>query len=176
MKLTYRVDRRKRGLDNLARMYESLGAGKGRRTVSIQAGIFDTSRRTAGTKLFQGKAHKILEKLTNAAVASLQEYGTSTIPARPFIGPPLKMFKRKYVTMIVAALKDAMKAEREVPKSVWRKIGAAMKRDIKDYVLKGDGVPPPNAPSTLAHKRGDRTLVDSKQMIKSVDYRVVTNT
>lgn len=175
MKFTYRVDRRKRGLDNLARMYESLGTGRGKRTVSIEVGIFDTARRVKGQKTIRGKVRVVLEELTNAAVASLQEYGTSTIPARPFIGPMLRQNRRKYVHMIAAAVRDAQKVNEQVPKSVWNKIGATMKRDIKEYVLKGLGVPPPNAPSTIAAKGSSRTLVDSKQMIRSVDYRVVTN-
>lgn len=180
MKFTMRQEHRGPGLESqVKQMFESVGVKSAGRGVNIRAGILDGSRRSAGTTALGGggrlgklQARKVLQKLTNATVASLMEYGTSTAPARPFIGPTFKKNRGRYLIMITETIMRAQREHRQVRKSEWNKIGAQMKKDIKDYVLKGAGVPPPNADSTIAKKGSSRPLVDSRQMISAVDYSV----
>lgn len=139
----------------------------------VKAGVFGGSRRMGGNKRAGSGS------LTNAQAALLAEYGTSRAPARPWISPVFIRNRKKYAARIAAAVKRARKNKKGIMTEVRRelaKVGVVMVTDIRNYVLKTPlpGVLPPNAPSTIARKGSNRTLVDTHQMVDSVSYKIVS--
>lgn len=113
--------------------------------------------------------------LSMPQLASTKEFGTKTEPARPWIGPPIRRNRKKYNDRLSRAVRAARKAKKVEPVlTALRAIGGSMVKDIRAGVLESPlpGIPPPNAPSTLASKKGTRTLVDTHQMVDSVSFKV----
>ena len=120
--------------------------------------------------------------LTNAEIAAIHEFGTGTIPARPFISASFEQGKPGYINDLKKLL-GAVFAGRLQVMQVFDIMGSRISTDIKKFVTAGDQVPPPNAESTRIRKekktkRGGvpglvRTLVDTGQMINSVTWQVI---
>lgn len=118
--------------------------------------------------------------LNNATLAAVHEYGTDTIPARPFVGPTFDTHQQKYEAMMRQWLGWVLSGHGNLQQGIGL-LGLEMVSDIRKYVTAGDQVPPPNAPSVLAMKMekssgspwGVRTLVWSGQMIGSMAHAVV---
>lgn len=113
---------------------------------------------------------------TNLDVALFNEYGTRTIPARPWIGPSFDKNRAKYERQLAKGLEAVYEGRGDVETLLGR-LGAEGAADMKNYVTQGAEVPPPNAPGTLEHKqaKGDgdpRTLVDTGQMVGAVSWEV----
>lgn len=147
------------------------------RKAYVKAGVLGSKSRVAkggkGAKP-AGGAKPAAPGITNAALASIHEYGLGSVPARPWIGPPFRAHRKDYLARLVKAYKAAVKTgnaslvERELGR-----LGLLMVADIKNYVTQGPGVPPPNAPSTIAAKGSSRPLVDTAGMVNSVTHQVV---
>jgi phage gpG-like protein len=52
-------------------------------------------------------------------------------------------------------------------------VGQQVVSDVKGRILEGEGIPPPNAPSTVRRKGSSRPLVDTGQLLNSLTYQVV---
>lgn len=114
--------------------------------------------------------------LTNAQLASVHEYGLGNSPARPWIGPPFRLNRKKYMERLVKAYRKALKDQQPVQVlHELERLGFLMAADIKNYVTQSalPGIPPPNAAVTIARKGSSRTLVDSSQMVNSVTHKVI---
>lgn len=109
--------------------------------------------------------------VTNLDVAMFNEHGTRHMPARPFIGPSFDKNRPKYERQLATGLRKIYEGTME-PEQVLELVGAQGAADIKAYVTQGASVPPPNAPSTVAAKGSDRTLVATGQMIGAVTWEV----
>lgn len=111
--------------------------------------------------------------LSNAELASIHEYGLGNVPARPWIGPPFRAKREVYFKFLSDAYQKALKDGKpaEVEKAL-ALLGQKMVADIKRYVTEGEGVPPPLKPKTIARKKSSRPLVDSSEMLNSVNYKV----
>lgn len=125
------------------------------------------------------------DKLTNAQLAVWLEFGTSSMPARPFIRPAFELNRTKYQALIRRLVaKELYKGQAGYERAL-AIVGQAMASDMKKYVTAGPQIPPPNAPSTLARKQAKtvtsgkakggevRTLVDSGRLVGSITYAVV---
>jgi len=120
--------------------------------------------------------------LTNAQLAVWLEYGTSGMPARPFIKPAFELHREKYKTLLKKLVaKDLYKGQRGYERALGV-IGTVMASDMKKFVTKGPEVRPTNAPSTKQRKqalsvkgtKGDtRTLVDTSRLVGSITHAVV---
>lgn len=165
MKLTYKVVRRSvQGALDSQKLAQEFAAV---RASYVKAGVLASEHKSQ--KRPDGS------NLTNAELASINEFGLGNAPPRPFIGPPFRLNRKKYMKRLITAYKAALKAGRpsKVTTELGR-LGLMMEADIKNYVTQGPGVPPPNAPSTIARKGSSRTLVDSSEMINSVTSKVVS--
>lgn len=120
------------------------------------------------------------EALTNPELGIVHEFGTSRIPARPFLRPSVAKNAQKYEQLLAAALKKAITGETAYEKSL-ALIGQVAAADVKNYVTQGAPIPPPNAPATLRRKealtrRGStgspRTLVDTGRMVGAITYAI----
>ena len=106
--------------------------------------------------------------LTVAQVAAFNEYGTSTIPARPFMkqawenhGNELKQACQQANNMILNG---------KTAENAAAMLGAYGVRLIQEEIV--DGGFAPNAPSTIRKKKSDTPLIDTGNMRQSVKYVV----
>lgn len=147
------------------------------RKAYVKAGVLGNAQRVAkGGKNAKpaGGAKPAAPGITNAALASIHEYGLGNAPARPWIGPPFRAKRADYLKRLVKAYKQAVQnANASLVERELGRLGLQMVADIKNYVTQGPGVPPPNAPSTIAAKGSSRPLVDTSGMVNSVTHQVV---
>lgn len=119
------------------------------------------------------KASRSDDNITNPQLASIHEYGTSSVPARPFIMPSFHENRDSYMKLLQKGYHDAVLGNRpDAFVRMLRLIGQKMAADIKTRVTAGPHIPPPLSPVTIARKGSSRPLVDTGQMIRSVDYEV----
>ncbi len=113
--------------------------------------------------------------LSNSQLASIHEYGLGNVPARPWIGPPFRLKRDEYFKFLADAYQKALKAGKpsEVEKALGL-LGLKMTADIKKYVTEGEGVPPPLKAATIKRKGSSRPLVDTGELLNSVQFQVVT--
>lgn len=92
------------------------------------------------------------ETLTMPQLAAVHEFGLPPlIPERPHVGPAFDRNRARYEALLTRLLQRWMDGVLEL-KQVLGLIGLEMVADIRRYITEGPGVPPPNAPSTLARK------------------------
>jgi hypothetical protein len=119
----------------------------------------------------QGAEESHGEGLTTLQVAIWNEFGTVNMPARSFV----RAWFDENVAQIRADLKSLMKLvvagkmtkERALDLIAVRCVGQIQERMAA-------GIPPPNAPSTIAKKGGGKTtpLIDTGQLRAAVSSRV----
>lgn len=158
MKLTTTTQHIDRGLARIVKHFETMRARKSYVKVGV-LGKKDT--RDSG-------------EITNAQLASIHEYGLGNVPARPFLRPPFEQNKAAYLEILRDAFAAALKSKGpEGYKRALALVGQRLATDIKNYVTTGEGVGPPLADSTIVRKGSSRPLVDTGQLIRSVDYEVI---
>lgn len=127
--------------------------------------------------------------LTVAEIGVVNEFGTADkrIPARPFVRPTFDRLREELTQdagklLVKVVLDRTMTAEQAL-----NILGLKLASAIRSYIVDGSGVPPPNAPSTLARKlargewnaghakMGPRTLVDTGRMLSAIAWAVVVD-
>lgn len=126
----------------------------------------------------------------NVELGIIHEYGTRTIPARPFIGPAFARNRKEYIRLLGKLVRASVYSGNMTYLRALGIVGAKMAADMKKYVTAGPQIPPPNAPKTLERKiaRGQwkrrkkladgdapppRTLVDTGRMVGAITWGVV---
>ena len=127
-------------------------AGKGG-VSGVKVGFFSTAKYEDGTPV--------------AAVAAWNEFGTETIPERPFFRNALAESERSVGRILQAGL-DTKKMV--VGEQLAGRVGAHVQGKIQDGItaLKE----PPNSPSTIRAKQSSNPLVDTGFMRDSVTWQV----
>lgn len=140
---------------------EELASGK---TFALKAGVLDD-------------ATNIRTGMKVAEYAAYNEFGTSSIPSRPFLRNTYAAKGQEWVQNLGMAL-----ANRRGIKESLQLVGMRMVDDIVQTIQKG--VPPANADATIKRKRKDITgtggggtyspgpLVDTGSLIRSIQYEV----
>lgn len=105
-----------------------------------------------------------------AEVAAANEFGTDTIPERPFMRLSDKKIRADVDKMAPKLLGHIVSGRMNVSKML-DLIGLKAVARIKETIQ--GSVPPPNAPRTIARKGSSTTLVDTSQMYQSVNYEKV---
>lgn len=125
--------------------------------------------------LDDGKGSESHGALTNAELAGIHEFGTADghVPARPFIRSTFEAQEATARAMLKKLIGGLVSGGVTLDQSLGL-VGLFLATEIRKTVTDGEGVPPPNAPSTIARKGSDRPLVDTAQMINSVSWLVVT--
>lgn len=144
---------KRKGLDALRK---KMNRAKG---YSVSAGVQDSQRKGDGD-------------LTNEELAVIHEYGTSTIPARPFLGPTFTENADKYATLL-GRLSEKFNWQTESVDDLERAlalIGMQMVNDTRAKIRKG--IDPALSPKTIARKGSSKPLIDSGQLINSITYKV----
>jgi hypothetical protein len=111
---------------------------------------------------------------TIGEVATYNEFGTSRSPRRSFVadwadendGPHKDLF-RKIAQSILGTGRRALGLD-EGMRLFGEKLKGSMVRRM------GDGIPPPNAPSTIAQKGSSTPGVDTGELRQHVDFKVTT--
>lgn len=119
------------------------------KSVVISAGFLPYAKYIDGTQI--------------AFVAACNEFGTSTIPSRPFFRNAIAENKKLWKKNLINIYK------KEGEKSFYL-IGIKIVSDIRKSILQLEI--PPNAPSTIRRKGHDSPLIDTGQMLRSVDHEV----
>lgn len=101
-------------------------------------------------------------------VGIYNEFGTSRIPARPFMRVAADQGK-KSMQQVVDHTIGLMIDGRVTPKAVDDTVGKQWANVVKSTIKHFDT--PPNAPSTVAAKGKNDPLVDTGQMMDAIDYR-----
>ncbi len=142
----------RRGGKKLQRLLREAGKGG---VSGVKVGFFSTARYDdkRGTPV--------------AAVAAWNEFGTETIPERPFFRNALAESERG-VSNILAKGIDTKKMV--VDERLAGRVGAYVKGNIRDSItaLKE----PPNAPETVKRKGSSDPLLDTGTLRNSVDWEV----
>ena len=138
----------------LAKMAEIAGG--------VKAGILNNATTTDGKSI--------------AEYAVYNEFGTSRIPARPFMRTVAKSEPKKWVGTMVGHIRG-----RATDPAIWKqalgKAGAQMVDDIQNSIQNGNWVP--NAPATVKAKarkgktEPDHPLMDTGQMFAAVKFEVI---
>jgi hypothetical protein len=107
-------------------------------------------------------------------VALWDEFGTETSPERSFFRSTLDRKEGQINQWREEMIKKIVDGEMTVEKAL-ETLGFRIREMIKNTIQ--SNVPPPNAPSTLDHKKREgvapRTLMESTLLLRSVEYKVV---
>jgi hypothetical protein len=126
------------------------------RTLEVAVGIFENARNDEGEKI--------------AEYAAYNEYGTSKIPARPFMALSVDRNKAEIKKDIDEGLARITSGAGTVEKELNR-IGAKHVERIQATIT-GPNIPPPLSPATVAKKGNNKTLVDTSAMVNAVTWEI----
>lgn len=119
--------------------------------LELEVGFFESATYNNGIKVAQ--------------VAYWNEYGTSTIPPRPFFRNAIKEKSKEWLNLIQSTqLKTKDMGE------TLAIVGTESSSDISDSITNLSS--PPNAKSTIAQKGSSNPLIDTGFMRDSVTYRL----
>jgi hypothetical protein len=95
--------------------------------------------------------------------ATWNEFGTDTIPARPWLRTALDVNRRRWTKAAGRAVKEVI--DGGTGEAGLRLLGVVMVGDAKESLL--DGAWTPNAPATIQRKGSDQPLVDTGRLVQS---------
>lgn len=107
------------------------------------------------------------DDITNASLGAIQEFGTDTIPARPWLNPGALSGSKEYLNII----EKAAASDEPLDMSL-NKIGVVAVGLVQKYMT--ELRTPPNAASTIKKKGSSNPLIDSGALRQSVTYKVTT--
>ena len=148
VKVTVKVQQR--GGKKLQRLLREAGKGG---VSGVKVGFFSTARYEDGTPV--------------AAVAAWNEFGTKTIPERPFFRNALAESERSVGRILQAGL-DTKKMV--VDEQLAGRVGAHVQGKIQDSITSLKE--PPNAPETVRRKGSSDPLLDTGTLRNSVAWEV----
>lgn len=142
------------------------------------------------------KAKRPAGVLTNVQLGIIHEFGTSRVPARPFISGAFKKHRGEYATLLRDLVERLVRTGQRSYLDTLNMLGLRASADFKNFVTTGSQIPPPNAEATLRRKmrRDDeiwrakatkkgavregpamapRTLVDTGRMVGAITHAVV---
>lgn len=105
-----------------------------------------------------------------AEYAAFNEYGTQTIPPRPFMRTSLKRNRRRWSNLFAMAMSATTRRDDAGAIRALHFTGTTAVADTQETLRKGPWIP--NADSTIARKGSSRPLVDTGQLVQSIRYRL----
>ena len=104
--------------------------------------------------------------------AVYNEFGTSRIPARPFMQTTADKYRdeiMKFSSFLVGKMIDGQLK----PDRVLRNLGEEYKKKIQSVIRDAKDWAEPNAASTVAQKGSSSPLIDSGRMVNAVNYELI---
>ena len=109
---------------------------------------------------------------TVATIGMYNEFGTSSIPERPFIRSTMQKEAKNIKKLFAKETKKILRGE-QTPKNMMGIVGEYTSGQIKRTIVELKD--PPNSDFTVAKKRSSNPLIDSGQMIQSITYEVAND-
>lgn len=108
-----------------------------------------------------------------AELAAIHEFGSPAagIPERSFLRATLRN-KSRAIIATTGKIAKAYLAGRVGLVQGLGLLGAFVSTEVKKTITEGAGVPPPNAPSTIARKGSARPLVDTGRLLGSITWEI----
>lgn len=133
-----------------------------RQDPSVKVGIFDEN-----AAAMHGDS-----SLQNGEIAYIHEFGEGRIPERSWLRSWVDNNIRLIQRTLADRLRDAYKNGKEgtVANIALGELGAWAKEQLFWHIL--NNIPPPLSPLTIKRKGHNLALVDTHQMIDSIDYKV----
>lgn len=114
-------------------------------------------------------AHKGTEGATVADVATWNHFGTTSIPARPFLSVTMSRHGVA-INKLFARIARGVAMEKLTIEQGLALMGEHLSGEVKRTIA--EHVPPPNAPETVARKGSSTPLVDKGQLRGAVTYAI----
>lgn len=154
-------------MTELARFKAALGALRRAGELGIVVGAPGETREAA-----QGAAGQVL---TQGQLMAIHEYGDPSrgIPERPVLRMTLKQERAAVLNMLAASMQDALTSKTPdalVERGYER---AALYLESKVKQAFGSSELAPNAPQTVARKGSNKPLIDTGELRRSIEGRVV---
>jgi HK97 gp10 family phage protein len=111
---------------------------------------------------------------TNVELAIYHEFGTSTLPARPFLRPALLEKREQHVKFLQTALGQVVSGGKDLHEML-EALGLKAAADVRHFVQAGK-VRPKSSDETNRRKGSTKTLIDTGQLVNAIDSRVVNLT
>lgn len=104
-------------------------------------------------------------------IAASNEFGTADghVPERSYLRSTVDDGQSEVADDLQKALTEAVDGTRDIRTGLER-VGAKWVGKVQDKIKSHPG--PPNAPSTIARKGADATLVDTGRLRQSIDYEL----
>lgn len=124
---------------------------------------------TVGVHAAEGGAGHTGSKLSVAEIATIHEYGLGTSPQRSFIRAWADSRKAEHQRMLKIIGENVVKGRYDAATGLAR-LGNLFVGEVQARI--SGGIPPPNAPSTVARKGSSKPLINTGQLRSSIRFRV----
>lgn len=145
---------------------------------AVQIGVLGEKaagrKATVNTKSGKHKAGKTPSSQTNAEIGLVHEKGSLSrnIPRRSFLEMPLKQKLPLQITVIRNAMLEAIEKGHSI--FFYQTVGLISEKIVLSaFNSSGFGSWPANSSATIRRKRSSMPLIDTAQLRKSIDHRVV---
>ena len=111
---------------------------------------------------------------SNVDLGVIHEFGSPAqgIPERSWLRSAFDLFRDKWFAFAQTQVKAILDGKKTVPVAL-ELLGLRASADVKKHITTGEGIPPPNAPSTIKRKKSSRPLVDTAQFVNAITHAVV---
>ena len=118
-------------------------------------------------KGYNGESISEIQPIETAELAKMLHFGTSSIPARPFLDDGIKSKEKE----LEKALQEEAKRAVDGGQPNWDKVGTMAVGAIQEFV-RGDYYKStaPNSQKTQEYKGSDKPLIDGADLINSLAY------
>ena len=127
-----------------------------------------------GTKAAEEHPSADGQPLTNAEMALIHEFGLG-VPERSFLRAAFDKNHPKYLERLNVLTQAIFEGKFTIQQALGL-LSLEAASDMRNLIRDGAGVPPPNAPATIARKGSSRPLVDTGQLINSISHAVERGT
>lgn len=108
---------------------------------------------------------------TVAEYAAYNEFGTNTIPARPFMSTTIDENRSRYAKLAQSYMEKALLGgARDPVMATLKRLGNDVRNDLIQAIVAWDD--PPNAESTVEQKGANNPLVDTGHMSRAIIWEI----
>lgn len=131
--------------------------------------VFGGVRARVAVGVFSQDAHPDAEGLTMVALATIHEFGLGNVPERSFLRAYVDENEAR-IRKAAGALMQSVVEGRRTKEQALDALGLWMVGQVQKRIA--DGVPPPNAESTIAQKGSDTPLIDTGALRTAIKHKV----
>lgn len=102
-------------------------------------------------------------------LGAIHEFGTERVPERSFLRSTIREKRREHNDMIRRLGRNVIRGTETIERALGI-VGTVVAANVQETIA--DGVPPPNAPSTIARKGSSTPLIDTGALRQSITHQV----